>query len=716
MDRLKEILNLKQNETNTRYLVIYILLAYLFSLAARLLLYYQISDNSDLVYAGNIIPIWTPDAGLYGYYAKQLLSGVSYPFISEYMPGYLLYGIVNLTGLDLDTVLFFAPAFFSSLIVIPIILIAHCYKLANFGLYAALIGSLMTSYYYRTHLGYYDTDILNAVFPLLSIYFLIKLVKSKKLINAVYASLVLIAFSLWYHSSAPIILSIVSIFALYTLIYERTANYAYQSLFILAVSLLPIASLYKIILLIILSLLFLTLHKYKVFNYKHYLSVLLVGMVVVLLFADISKYYERVDSYINKSSFIEVESAQETLKLKSDLDTVAEAQSIDMSQLIHRISGATPFFILALFGYIALLVRYRSMLLTLPLALLTFIAIVAGLRFTIYGVMIFSFAMVFGVHLAFKIILVNFGDFSEKISNITSKIFLFLVMAFALNTIMNYNKNLSPLYFSSTEDIEVLHKLKESSKNNDFIVTWWDYGWPLWYYTKLNTLIDNGKHKEDNFIVSKILLSENETFAKNSSIFFIEKYREGKSKGFPKAMVYFAKNYPMEYLEELKKEEFKLPSSKSDIYIMLHKNMLSILEVIESFSNLDLETGENYRSNYTSMGYLLKTYDKSQDILQTQEYTIDLQKGEVSLIAGVKTGNIKVRRVAIVEDDKIKFRKSYLGLGSSSIVIYNDMVLMLKPQLYNSFLIQALLFNNYNHDYFTKVSQTKNFVIFKVNK
>ncbi len=711
MGHLKKFLDIKQSSANHKSLVLYLLLAYLFSVAIRLFLYYQFSEHDHYFFQGNIIPTWTHDSGLYGFYTNQLLNGISYPFISEYTPAYLLYGVVTITGLELDTVLFFAPAFFSSLIIIPIILIANHYKIVRMGLYSALIGSVMTSYYYRTHLGYYDTDILNAMLPLLSIFFLIRLTQSHKITHALLASFTLVIFALWYHSSAPIILSIVMIFLLYTLLFERKSIYAYQSLLILSVALLPLAFFYNIILLMLLPILFTMINKFDNIDYRHYLSIFMIAIITFFLLANTSKYYDRVGNYLNKNNSITITSSQGTLQLKSDLDSVSEAKNLNFNQLANRISGTLPFFIIALLGYIALLIKYRSMILTLPLIAIALISVVAGTRFTLYGVMPFAFALVFGVYLLFRIILVNGGGFSSKISDGISKLFLVLVLIFALLNILNHNQKLSPILFSSTQDIEALKSLKEDSKKEDFILSWWDYSWPLWYYTELNTLIDNGKHQQDNFIVSKILLSNSETFVKNASTFFINQYREGQSKGIPKVMDYFIQNHPIEYLKELEKKSFIPKKSNRDIYILLHNHMFSTLEVIESFSNLNLKSGKPHRSNMLSLGYLNQRYQPSGNILQTATFTIDIKKGTIASSAG----SLKIRKISIVNNQKIKLEKSYISSNGSYIVINNGEVLMLKPKLYNSFLIQALLFNNYNRDYFTKVEQTKNFLILKVN-
>ncbi|MCH9740799.1 MAG: dolichyl-diphosphooligosaccharide--protein glycosyltransferase subunit STT3, partial [Epsilonproteobacteria bacterium] len=245
MEKLKELLSIRENHVNHQTIIFYILVAFFFSVSVRVFLYYQISDYNDYFYDGSIIPIWNLDAGLYGFYANQLLNGTLYPLNAEYMPGHFIYWIVLLTGFSVDNVLFFAPAFFSSLIIIPILLLTKHYHIPKIGLYTALLGSIMSSYYYRTHLGYYDTDILNVFFPLLAIYFLVKLVDSKNIMYALFASITLIGFDFWYHSAEAIIISIIGIYLIYALLFEKTYVYAYQALFILVFTLLPLLFIYK---------------------------------------------------------------------------------------------------------------------------------------------------------------------------------------------------------------------------------------------------------------------------------------------------------------------------------------------------------------------------------------------------------------------------------------------------------------------------------------
>ncbi len=669
MNNLKQFLKIEDNRFNIKELFIYMLLAYLFSLFIKLFLYYQIYNNSSYFYNNSIIPLWTPDSGLYGFYANQLLSGISYPFISEYMPGYLIYLIVKLTGFSVNSVIFFAPIFFSSLIVIPTILIANSYRLAKIGFYSTLFGSIMTSYYYRTHLGYYDTDMLNVVIPLFAIYFLIQLVISKKIIYGLFAIISLIFFHLWYHSSTTIILSIFVTFFIYLLIFERKTKY-----------------------------------------YRYYIFSFIFASFFMLFITDTSKYFNRANEYIDKQSIIEVPSKNGVIKLRGDLEIVSEAKGISFPVFAHRVSGNIFFIILAFIGYIALLLRYRSFSLTLPLVILSFISMSAGLRFTIYGVPIFAFSLLYGIELILRNIFIKFGKSSKNISNIFIKLFLLFLIFSAIINVINYNKKLSPFYFSSTEDMEALNKLKKSSKPNDFIIATWEYGWPLWYYSNINTIVDNGKHAEDNFIVSKILLSDSQQFVRNASLFFVNRYKNSSSS---KIVLPFFHNYSLDYFKELEKSNFIPPKSNKNIYILLHRGMLDTYEAIEEASNLNLKTGKKFPSNLYNRIFLSKEYNKTNKILKTRtQLSIDIEHGRI--LSTNPSENANVREITIAKNSKIEFSKSYNSPNNIYIVIDKKKVFITNKKLYNSFLIQALIFNNYNKDYFSKVVQTKNFLILKV--
>ena len=67
-------------------------------------------------------------------------------------------------------------------------------------------------------------------------------------------------------------------------------------------------------------------------------------------------------------------------------------------------------------------------------------------------------------------------------------------MGIMLVNIARLTPSFMPNYFLD-DDVKVLRDFAKTSHSKDLVVSWWDYGWPLWYYTgRNNTLIDNGRH------------------------------------------------------------------------------------------------------------------------------------------------------------------------------------------------------------------------------
>ncbi|MBN2826007.1 MAG: hypothetical protein JXQ76_11820 [Campylobacterales bacterium] len=706
----REFFRIEHQETTKTKLIFYILLAYGFNIAIKMLLYYQILDNPQYFVNGSVIPIWNYDSGLYGYYANRLIDGANYPLIAEYMPGYLLYWLHGFTGITVDNLLFFSPIFLSSLIVIPSVLIANTYGFAYIGFYAAMIGGITTSYYYRTHLGYYDTDILNVVIPLLSIYFIIKTIESKKCIFALWAFFALTLFTSWYHVALPINLAIILTFLAYILIFDRKDSRLYQAFLIIALSILPFAVMYKFFAAIILYILFKVLNSYITVDYKYYLVGLLLSILIVGFRVDSSKYTQRAMDYADKQETIDVKGTQGVVKFKADLKSVQEAQQLDVFGFMHRVSGVPLFFILAFIGYLIFIIRYKSFILTLPLVIFMFASIFAGLRFSIYGVMIFALSLVFMLFVI-RNIFIKYVEYSPKISDAIIYLFIFFIFVYHVNNVARYSKiSLRPSFFETSENIVQIKQFSTLVNKNSFMINWWDYSWPLWYYTGVHTLIDNGKHQQDNFIVSKILLSDNQNFVRNASIFFSEKFYEGRKKGYPNVMDYFVAAYGMEQLNQFNESDIALPKRKRDLYIFLHTDMYIKLPIIESMSNINYYSGEELKSNVFARDIVIQKDQATKQLITRNGY-IDVTKGVLKYQNQIYSiGSLGIKR-----EGKLIFKKQYDDNESSmQIVIEDDLILYLNKRMLNSFLIQVLFFNNYDKEKFESVAVDKNFMILKV--
>ncbi len=378
---------------------------------------------------------------------------------------------------------------------------------------------------------------------------------------------------------------------------------------------------------------------------------------------------------------------------------------------VKRVSGNFIYFIISIFGYVYLVLKYRSFLLTFPLIFISFLSIQAGLRFTIYAVPILAFSLVYGINLIFNFILVKWGEFNKKISNLAVYIFTIFIVLFSISNLVRYNLKLEPFYFSNSSDINALKKLDKVSSKKDFIVAPWDYGWPLWYYADISTIVDNGNgHAEDKYITSKILLSDSNTFVRNSTLFFINRYKRDSNSPILQS---FLKEYPISYFDKFNNIDFNISLIDRDSFILLHKDMLTqTYRAIENSSNLNLSSGERYKSNLYNIFFLKEIFSGDMLLRTDRRFKIDLEKGMI--ISSNFRENSRVKEIVILNGDKIEFRKRYNTKNDIYILIQDRVVLVMNRKLFNSFLVQALFLNNYDRKMFREVSKSENLKILKV--
>ena len=239
IEKLKRLAEIEPQKASPMRVFLYIAAAYIAALASRLHLAYTALKNPDFVYDGRIIPLWTADAGLIGAYAKRILSGEMLPYTNEYMAGHLVAWMVRISGAHIDTVMFYAPAFLAPLIVIPVILITALYRVPLVGFFAAVFTSIGFNFYYRSHLGYTDTDILNFFFVFMIFYSMIAVSERRGAVYAFAGFFSFLAFALWYHSYKPLEIGILAVYLLYALVFDRKNSTHYFAILLFGISLLP---------------------------------------------------------------------------------------------------------------------------------------------------------------------------------------------------------------------------------------------------------------------------------------------------------------------------------------------------------------------------------------------------------------------------------------------------------------------------------------------
>lgn len=114
--------------------------------------------------------------------ARDMIAGFHQPNDLSYYGSSLstlTYWLYKITPFSFESIVLYMSTFLSSLVVIPIILLANEYKRPLMGFVAALLASIANSYYNRTMSGYYDTDMLVIVLPMFILFFMVRMILKK---------------------------------------------------------------------------------------------------------------------------------------------------------------------------------------------------------------------------------------------------------------------------------------------------------------------------------------------------------------------------------------------------------------------------------------------------------------------------------------------------------------------------------------------------------
>jgi dolichyl-diphosphooligosaccharide--protein glycosyltransferase/undecaprenyl-diphosphooligosaccharide--protein glycosyltransferase len=379
------------------------------------------------------------------------------------------------------------------------------------------------------------------------------------------------------------------------------------------------------------------------------------------------------------------------------IQTVREAGQIPFETMANRISGSVLGLFAALAGYIVLVMRHKEFILALPLIGIGVFSLVGGLRFTVYAAPIAAISAIF----LFHVIAMYAKD--KKFYYLTLTLLSAAVIYPNITHIIGYKV---PTVFMANE-VQILDDLKAKSTSKDYVITWWDYGYPIWYYADKNTLIDGGKHQNDNFIVSEILLSTSPLEAARLSRLAVETYVSSNYKIIADTL--FKNRQPDQvdvsaYLENLRYGDVKLPEKSRDIYLYLPMRMLDILPTVKMFSNIDLNTGRPLSEPFF---YSTQNFQDSATVLQLGN-GIALLKNEGKVQIGDQTVPLgQFIKVGYDQNGKINIRRQTIAPMSRLSIIYMESYhrfLVLDTEYLNSTYIQMYVFENYDKELFEPVT------------
>jgi len=714
----------------TKLTLLYITIAFLFSVGMRMIWVYQFSGYEPFMFNGQFM-INTNDGYIWAEGARDLLLGTSVnPSAENFYDRFHQFNdlspvtsatsqltafFATILPFSFESIILYMPVFLSSLIVIPIILIAKNLKNLEMGLIAALLASIAWSYYNRTMVGYYDTDMLNIVLPTILLWSIIWAINTNEDKYLLITAIDILVYRWWYPQSYALEFSFFGLILLYALVFDRKNLYNYKLLAIMMFAMLNIDGLIRFP--IVLAVFYMFKHE-KFDKFIYYI----LGLSIIAFFVTggFNPIWSKLQPYVFGN---EVDKSDSGLGLHfyAVMQTVREAGKIPFETFANRISGHTITFLLSFIGYAWLSYKHRIMLFALPMVGLGFLAYVGGLRFTIYAVPILALGVAFLITEGLKYI-------TDKKS---VKIFAIVVLTIIIliPNIKHIESYKVPTVFKADE-VKVLDKLKTIADREDYIVSWWDYGYPIRYYSDVKTLVDGGKHNGSvNFPVSFILTNTQDVAAKMARLDV--EYTEKIFK-FKKENIDAIKNKDIKIfsnIEEMTKDfgfddtndfllslqtDIKLPKKTRDIYFYLPYRMLDIYPTVKVFSNLDLMNGQKFRR---PLFYVTRNFKNTGELLYLGNNVIlNLKTSTIQL------GNQKerLRRFTTTEYSKngeLNVSEKLLDFSSNISVIYMknyNTFLVVDETSYNSTYIQMMALEKYDKNLFEKVVFSPHVKVYKL--
>ena len=300
-----------------------------------------------------------------------------------------------------------------------------------------------------------------------------------------------------------------------------------------------------------------------------------------------------------------------------------------------------------------------------------------------------------------------------------------------LPNILHVQEYQVPTVFNKDE-VVMLDNLKKKTSREDYVISWWDYGYPVRYYSDVFTLVDGAKHEGDvNFPVSYILTKPQEAAAKMAR--FDVEYdaratkiaEENTKKSEANQTKVFSNIEEMtkasgfkdtnDFLSALENgANITLPKKTKDVYIYLPYKMLSIYPTVTLFSNLDLMSGSRYAD---PIFFASQAVNEDEHFIYLQN-GISINKASASVKFGDKEMPInRFIKTGYTEDKKLNIETKQFNSMADITVIYMasyGQFLVLDEASYHSLYVQLFVLEHYDKNLFEPVEMTPYAKIYKL--
>ena len=568
--------------------------------------------------------------------------------------GVLLAKYAGFHPLDIATYL---PVLAGGLLAIPLVLIGRLYHVSFLGFGAACLAVSASSYFNRTIAGYLDTDLFAVTIPAFLIFFLLKSNRTESVSWLIAAVVTIFIYPFFYEPGSTIVTAIGIMYIAY-----RTASWGIKFRSITNES-----KQYTLIATTLISVAIWlcpnTAGYYWTFTYWHlWVSLLVIAVTIpgviylsratlpyakealkllpvicllgmVIFGPSLRGIWKKTLAYlpgIQKERVLEAankpDSGERKIKYKNVMETIIEAKNSSWSNLMVRISGSEWACLLALLGYLLLIVIYPEFIIALPLVGIGIFAHWGGHRFTIHAVPIAALALAFLPYCMLELWRRIYSSWSNKTpknldcmdtpgeflkehsswfgailaSHVVAALIILAAIIPNLGLAIDRSKGLATVLAS--DEVKILDEIKQKSQPGDYVLTWWDWGSAAWFHSERNVLTSPNNQSLDNYVFAKMMTTDSPRLTAHLGRTAAEYFHHGGPDGTKGLVVkHLFKDQtktPNQILADLK-ENLPVESTR-DVYIYLPSKLFNIYPVLRNFSERDLLTGkEKPRLNTT---------------------------------------------------------------------------------------------------------------------
>ena len=506
-------------------------------------------------------------------------------------------------------------------------------SLAFIAFLASLIALFLPSFYQRVGAGYFDTDMLLLTLPLCALLFLLRFIQTQRFLSLVLFVLFGFLAINWHNG-------IQNLFLLGFLLFLCVEILCALRLHVTSKTHLMLASVFFVILtpspFCLLTLIILLL------AFRLYPKGIWFYFGIAIIYATTFGLFNPLIAQINAYIFGSTQHAS-NLVFASVVNAILETSPTTLSVLVAR-SGGILIFTLGILGfgillYNAIFIFFKALislqnpnkpllylsLFLLPFCFLGFFSLKLGVRFSFFLVPLIALGVALSL-LFFYAKCYRYLQFCIFTSSI--------ILPLSLTTI-TYS---IPKPILSAQEIQAFKVLDSKLSTNDFIFSWWDYGYALRYFTKAQVFLDGGRHSGAvNYPIAKILLSDSKELFYNFSMLLAQYLQNTDPKVWNRIFSLMLKNTDSkEFLDSLTQGYKNISlAHNAQVYWVLPMRVLPLLANINLFANLNPENGKSLKNTSVFVFFDNTKLNFNTTINGTNTLLTQINLGQNSLLLSV---------------------------------------------------------------------------------